>query len=232
MSNSISIEITETRRVADGYEFGDSGAYECITGWSHFWVNPEAKDLSKVVDIKYAPRNKDGDVEFSAELTILRPIKVEGSNKRLFFDYGNRGNKRALQYFNDATASNNPISLEHCGNGYLFRRGYTIIWGAWQGNLLPGDGRMTMRLPTAEAGGTPITGLVRTEFIASSPGKTTFPLSGWVSAKSYPTTSMDTTEAQLTRRRYPDDEREEIPSHEWCFARQEGGHGMDFQGDE
>ncbi|MBH68097.1 MAG: hypothetical protein CMM58_07080 [Rhodospirillaceae bacterium] len=232
MSNSVTIEITETRKVADGYEFGDSGAYECITGWSHYSVDPKAKSVSKVVDIEHAPRNKDGNVEFSAELTIFRPIKAKDSNKRLFFDYGNRGNKRAIQYFNDAVASNDPISLEHCGNGYLFRRGYTIIWGAWQGDLLPGDGRMTMRLPIAQKAKTPITGLVRTEFIASSPGKTTFPLSGWVSTKSYPTTSMDTTKARLTRRRYPNDEREEIQPHEWCFARQEGGHGMDFQGNE
>ena len=96
-------------------------------------------------------------MEYSSQIHILRPVDPTRSNRRLFFDYGNRGNKRAIQYFNDAVASNEPGSSEECGNGFLFRRGYSIVWVAWQGDLLPGDGRMTMRLPKAINKNGPIT---------------------------------------------------------------------------
>ena len=36
----------------------------------------------------------------------------------------------------------------------------------------------------------------------------------------------------MTRRQYPDEEREVIPPSKWSFARVDGGQGMDFQGKE
>ena len=96
---------------------------------------------------------------------LLKPLDMARSNRRLFFDYGNRGHKRVLQFFNDATASNDPITLDHAGNGFLMRRGYVMVWVAWEGDLLPGNGRMVIDLPVATDGGRPITGLVRVEFI-------------------------------------------------------------------
>ncbi len=56
------------------------------------------------------------------------------------------------------------------------RRGYAIAWIAWQGDLLPGDGRMLLDLPVATDGGKPITGPVRVEFIADQAGIATLPL--------------------------------------------------------
>ena len=144
-----------------------AGAYERLVGRARFAVDPDAPAQAGIVDLDKAPRNSDGLVEFAADLCILKPVDPARGNGRLFFDYGNRGNKRALQYFCDAPACNDPATLEHAGNGYLFRRGYTVVWGAWQGDLLPGDGRMILRLPVASEGGGPITGPVRTEFIVA-----------------------------------------------------------------
>ena len=76
----------------------------------------------------------------------------------VFFDYGNRGNKRALQFFNDAPHSNDPLSLAHAGNGFLMRRGYTVAWLAWEGDILPGDGRLVLDVPVATNNGRTITG--------------------------------------------------------------------------
>ena len=107
-----------------------------------------------------------------------------------------------------------------------------MVWGAWQGDLLPGDGRMILTLPVATDGDAPLTGPVRTEFIVAQEGQTTLPLSGWVSTRSHPTVSRDPAKARLTRRRYPDDERVEIAPEAWQFARVETGIGLDFQGAE
>jgi alpha/beta hydrolase family protein len=71
---------------------------------------------------------------------------------------------------------------------------------------------------------------VRVEYIADRPGVTTLPLSGRVSVRSHPTGSLDPREAQLTRRLYPYDERIPVPPEHWCFARVEGGTGLDNQG--
>ena len=89
-----------------------------------------------------------------------------------------------------------------------------------------------MALPVATDGAAPLTGLVRSEFIVAQEGQTTLPLSGWVSTRSHPTVSRDSSKARLTRRRYPGDERVEIASDAWRFARVETGMGLDFQGTE
>ena len=232
MSSRIAIDIRERTPFAEGHAFGDAGAYERLVGRARLAVDPDAPAQAGIVDLDKAPRDGDGLVAFAADLCILKPLDPARGNRRLFFDYGNRGNKRAVQYFNDAPACNDPKTLAHAGNGYLFRRGYTVVWGAWQGDLLPGDGRMIASLPVATDGARPLTGPVRTEFIVAHEGQTTLPLSGWVSTRSHPAVSRDPSQARLTRRRYPGDARVAIPPDAWRFARVETGVGLDFQGAE
>ena len=101
-------------------------------------------------------------------------------NRRVFFDYGNRGHKRALQFFNDAPHSNDPLTLAHAGNGFLMRRGYAVAWVAWEGDMLPGDGRMVLDVPVATDNGAPITGRVRIEIIVDAPGSPAcLSVAGW-----------------------------------------------------
>ncbi|MEN8197993.1 MAG: hypothetical protein ABFS30_16010, partial [Pseudomonadota bacterium] len=187
MTNRIEIRISETGPFADSHEFGESGAYERLVGRVHFAVDPRAPAQAGIVDIDNAPLNADGLVEFTADLCILKPRDMARGNQRLFFGYGNRGNKRELQFFNDAPASNDPRTLADAGNGFLLRRGYALVWAAWEGDLLPGDGRLVLDVPVASDGDRPITGLVRSEYIAATTGITTFPLSGKASTLSYPT---------------------------------------------
>ncbi len=231
MTNFLSIQITDRRPFAGGEAYGYVGPYERITGRVHHTVDPSAAAQSGVTDIALAERGADGLVHFTQDLCILRPADMRLGNRRIFFDWGNRGNKRMLQYFNDSLHSNAPISSDHAGNGFLMRRGYTVVFGAWQGDLLPGDGRMLLDLPLAKnSDGSPVTGKVRTEFIANGPGVTTFTLSGRGSTRSHPAVSLDTTKAQLTRRRYAKDWREPVPASDWMFARWENAGGLDGLG--
>ena len=229
-SNTLTLDVSERQPFADGHSFGSMGAYERIVATAHFQVDPRAECNGGVVDLDVAPRNGEGAVEFDADVFILRPLG--GGNGRLFFDLGNRGNKRALQFFNDAPASNDPRTLADAGNGFLMRRGYTVAWGAWQGDLWPGSGRMLLNVPKIGTSETPVTGKVRTEFVAEQSGIVFLPLSGAASTRSYPAVSLDTSRARLTRRRYAWDEREPVPASEWQFARVEGGVGLDAQGAE
>ena len=232
MTNRVELRISESGAFAEGHAFGDTGAYERLAGRVHFAVDPESPAQAGAVDLDKAPRNADGLVEFTADLCILKPADLTRGNRRLFFGYGNRGNKRELQFLNDAPASNDPRTRADAGNGFLMRRGYTIVWAAWEGDLLPGDGRMVLDVPVASDGDRPITGLVRSEFIADAPGVTTFPLSARAATRSYPTVSLDPRDASLTRRRYAQSERVPVAPGDWCFARVEGGRGLDAQGSE
>ena len=229
MTNYITLE-TDSQPFADGQSFGDVGPYERLKGRAHYRVDPLAAAQAGVVDIQYAPRDEQGYVTFATDLVILKPVEMERGNGSLFYDYGNRGNIRALQYFCDAKQSNEPSTAAHAGNGFLFRRGFTFVAAAWQGDLLPGQGRMLLDLPVARDGDVPITGKVRNEFIASGPGIFCFPLSGRSSTRSHPAVSLDQDHAVLTRRRYAMDAREAVPASAWSFARIDQGGGLHATG--
>lgn len=232
MTSSVELELNEPQPFADGAEFGETGAYETLRGRAIFRVDPEAPAQATVTDIEYAPRDEDGLVRFSATFEILRPVDPMKANGRLLYDYGNRGNKRVMQFFNDAPSSNRPTNLEHAGNGFLMRRGYTVAWMGWQGDVMPGNDRMLLEVPIAIGPDGPITGTTRAEFFTGDTPRTSFPLSTSISTRSNPTASRDTSKARFTKRRYALSERQEIPSDAWSFSRVEHGMGVDNQGAE
>jgi hypothetical protein len=55
---------------------------------------------------------------------------------------------------------------QHAGNGFLMRRGFTVVWSGSQGDVPPGADRLTARFPIIPG----ITGRVREEFIAENTG--------------------------------------------------------------
>jgi len=228
----IGIEISERGPFAEETAFGDTGAYERLKGRARIAVDPASPDLAGITDLDKAPRDGNGLVHFATDLLILKPIDLDRGNRRIFFDWGNRGNVRCLQFFNDAPGSNDPRTIAHAGNGFLMRRGYTVVMAGWQADLLPGDDRFLLDVPVATDNGRPLTGQVRVEYITTSKGQKTFPLSGRASTRSHPTVSLDTRKAQLTRRRYARDVRQPVPHDQWMFARLEGGAGLDNQGGE
>ncbi|MCX5366387.1 alpha/beta hydrolase domain-containing protein [Streptomyces sp. NBC_00124] len=220
--SGVQLEVHTREPFAEGHHFVGTGAYEVVTATAHYSVNPEAAAHHAIPDLALAPRDGTGRVRFSGDVEILRP--VDGGRRRLFFDWGNRGNKRAVQYFCDAPHTNRPRTLAHAGNGYLLRRGYTVVFGAWQGDLLPGDGRLLLDLPVARRDGEPVRGLTTAEFIVEEPTGS-LPLSRWSSTRSNPVSERGVHGARLTRRRYAHSTPEELPRGTWRFARSQGGAG-------
>lgn len=225
--NHTEIEIASRGEFAAGKPYGQAGAYEVLSGRVRFAFDPQEPALSDITDIGFAPRDADGMLRLRADFYILKPRELQGGNGRLLFEWCNRGNKLALQVFNDAPASNTPSTAADAGNGFLFRRGYTLAWLAWQGDLWPGDGRMLIDLPVARGPREPITGRARREFIVESHGTTSLPLSGQIAAMPYCAHSLDNSQATLTRRRYPQDERVPVPRCLWRFAREERSRPLD-----
>lgn len=218
----VRLEVHTREPFADGHPFPGAGAYEVLTATAHYALDPTAGVNPAIPDLDLVAPDPDGRVRFRGDVEILRP--VEGGRRRLFFDWGNRGNKRAVQYFCDAPHTNRPRTRADAGNGYLMRRGYTIVFGAWQGDLLPGDGRLLLDLPVARRGTVPVRGLTTAEFTVEE-RVDSLPLSRWSSTRSYPVSERGARTARLTRRRYPYSVPEELPAGTWRFARVQGGGG-------
>ena len=106
---------TEDRQVFDdGEAFGASGAYERLGGKVHVRVDPASVPEGAVADLALASLGPDGLIACTADFMILKPVDLGRGNGRLFFDYGNRGNKRALQFFNDAVHSQRAADPGAC----------------------------------------------------------------------------------------------------------------------
>ena len=136
-----------------------------------FALDPNAAANAPIADLKLAPRNDRGLVEFSAEFPVLRPIDAARGNGTLLYEVNNRGNIAILRQLNDAAFSNDPETPAEAGNGFLFRRGFTLLWSAWAADVAatPGDNRLILRAPVATQDGAPITGKVAYDLIVNAP---------------------------------------------------------------
>jgi hypothetical protein len=214
----IALEIHTRVDFAGGKEFGSAGAYEKLVGVARFAVDPAHPRNKAIVDLDLAPRNDAGKVEFTSDVFILKPKDVAKGNGALFYDVNNRGNKVALGMFNNAPGSNDPTTEAHAGNGFLFRRGYTVVWSGWIGELLPGNHRLLLAPPIASEGGMSITGKVRFEMVTDRPADS-LPLSRREGHGSYPPTSKGEREGVLTWRMRETDRRVVIPREQWSLER-------------
>lgn len=208
-------EIEKREPFADGVKFGKTGSYERIKGRVYFSLDPSLRQNTSVVDLALAGRNSRGKVEYWADLFILAPLDPATGNGSLLYDVNNRGNKLALGMFNYGS-SNDPSKLEHAGDGFLMRHGFTIVWSGWDGELLPGDDRLRLAAPLARsADGQPMTGIVRCEFVPSS--KTNRMVVNWANHGSYRPTEKGKREATLTVRERPADARVIVQSDQWML---------------
>jgi hypothetical protein len=109
-----------------------------------------------VVDLRLAPRNAQGRVEYSADFEILRPADPMKGNGTLLYDVNNRGNKRVIHLLNDTAASNSLDTPETAGDGFLMRHGFSLAWSGW----IPGMPRapyvLALEAPVARGVETPV----------------------------------------------------------------------------
>jgi hypothetical protein len=210
--------IKQRELFADGHEFPITGAYEKLVGTIHGEVAPTHRLNRVIVNLNKAPRNKRGRVEYSSNFCILKALDMARGNGKIFFDAPNRGGKRILGFLNDAPEANDPSALEHAGNGFLMRQGYTIVWCGWQGDLMPIKNWLVLNVPIATNKDKPIVAKARTEIVVDEKGVKSQPLSGDERVKSYPAASRDKSKATLTVREKSYGKRIPVPAADWEFA--------------
>src|SRR5262249_5236669 len=77
----------------DGKSFGNVGQYEQLEGTAFGELDPRDPLNVLIQDIDLAPRNARGMVEYSMDIAIVKPIDMSKSNRTLFYEDVNRGNK-------------------------------------------------------------------------------------------------------------------------------------------
>src|ERR1043165_5989431 len=89
----VRVEITSRADIQEGKPFGTAGPYEKITGRVYFAVDPANPHNRQIVDLDKAPRNAQGEVEFSADLYLLKPKDMAKGNGSVLFEVSNRGGR-------------------------------------------------------------------------------------------------------------------------------------------
>jgi hypothetical protein len=216
----VRVEITSRGDVQEGKPFGSAGAYEKIVGRVYFAVDPANPHNQQIVDLDKAPRNAQGEVEFSADLYLFKPKDMAKGNQAVLFEVSNRGGRGILSLVNGREGE--------FGDGFLMRQGYTIAWVGWEFDLSSQGEHLRLTAPIAhDPGGKEISGLVRTDFTPAQK-RDDMPLGhillGPDGGNSYPVDDPASEKNKLTVRDTPTGNRKTIPRSEWSF-----GHIVDGQ---
>jgi hypothetical protein len=224
--NTVRIEIERTDPFAGGVDFGDTGPYEWLRGTVHYAIDPNEKTLPYICDLDLAPRNADGMVEFSSTIDIVKPVDLSRGNRRILYEFSNRGNRALITGFNYGRGAD-YTRPEYAGDGFLMRLGYTCLWSGWQGDLIDNGANCVAHLPEAWQNGQRLRGKIRQEFSTIAPGILSMGVSAGAEGGQnvQPNPVLDRSTATLTMREHEQDQRVPVPDSEWELARAEQKNG-------
>jgi len=200
-----------------GYSFPNVGQYEFITGVASGEINPNSPLNSIIVDLKLAPRNSHGNVEYQQNFYILKPVDLKKGNHKMMFEPPNRGGK-TYQTLNNTPGGNDPATIVDptvLGRAFLWNRGYTTVWAGWENDLAdltdPADLTASAHFPIVHGpSGQTITG----------PGYEYIVTGGSSFGLTYPaaTATKGAPNAKLTHRIHLDDVPQVVPDSDWDYT--------------
>lgn len=212
MARIVRIEITRRQSPAyDGKKFGQVGAYEKLRGRAYGELDPNSPQNAGITDLKLAPRNASGRVEYAMDIYILKPIDLSRGNHKLFLEVNNRGGK-LFGGLNNSSGGNDPTTAHDAGEGFLQQQGYTLVWNGWDPSATAWNNNLTITVPIAkQVDGSPITG-PSYEYI-SFDNEITLQYT-----LAYPAATMDQARATLTVRDHLADTPTVVPAEGWEYV--------------
>ena len=167
----------------DGAAVGPAGPYETLAGRAYGELDPNDPHNAIITDIKLAPRNARGMVEYVASFFLAKPIDMSKSSRLLWQYVPNRGGRV-------------NISADERAYGDI---GLSSGWqGDNAGRTVPAGDNDWLIVPIAKnADGSPVSGLVYGR-IANASGPDSRPLLVHPNPVPYKPATLDTSKATLT----------------------------------
>jgi hypothetical protein len=170
------------------------GGYELLEGHFSGALNPGDRHNAIINDIKLAPKNAAGKVEYTATFAIARP--TASTSGVLVYDVSNRGRG----------------AVAALGDGHI------NVLSGWQGDL---DDRPEVHqkidLPAA-----PVTGPALVRFMGMSAGTTTMPVRGGpqgnYGGRTFDVATADGAKLYTGTSDDRPSEQKEVPQSDWAFA--------------
>jgi hypothetical protein len=125
--------------------FGNAGPYELLIYHVSSSLDPSAIANRDIFGLEKAPRSRSGFVEYSFDVSILKPIDMAKSNGKIVYNVINRGNG-----FIDLNGADAAPTQFYLNQGYIF------VESAWQGELKIGGRGLAAHFPIASDKGHPI----------------------------------------------------------------------------
>jgi hypothetical protein len=210
----VALDIEQVDLLAQGAGFGSTGAYERVIATARGEIDPFDPANQGIANIRKAPRNANGRVEYSSDVFILRPKDPTRGNGRILYEVNNRGRKMLFANIADGPQGvNDPRTLTHLGNAFPLRLGYTLVWSGWDPDAPRANGGLAMHAPVATDDGQPIVQTIRDEFVS---GTRSGVLENF--RLSYEAADLEQGKARLTVRERAADAEKEIAAGDWAFV--------------
>src|SRR5262249_32416303 len=118
-----------------------------------------------------------------------------------------------------AGGSADPTTEAEMGDGFLMRRGFTLVWLGWQYDVPDTERMLRLYAPVATDNGKPITGWVRSDFVFAAKESRAVSL-GHRGQKAQPAIETDSAQYKLTVRDTVLGERRGIPRDQWEVSKE------------
>src|SRR6202043_4215122 len=87
---------TQVSPAFNGASFGSAGPYETLAGRAFGELDPNDPHNAIIQDIKLAPRNARGMVEYTASFQVVKPLDMSKSSRLMWHDVPNRARRVAI----------------------------------------------------------------------------------------------------------------------------------------
>jgi len=124
----------------------DFGNHERIIGRAYFSVDPKLPANRRITDLALAPKNAEGQVEFSGDLLYFQPKR--NPRGAVFLEVVNRGRDQALALMSGAVQRNLAPENWNLGDQFLLEQGFAVAFVGWQFDVRPEQG-LTAQIPVA-----------------------------------------------------------------------------------
>ena len=193
----------------DGASYGAVGQYETIVGKAYGELDPNDRRNAIITDIKLAPKNARGMVEYMTTFQIVKPVDMSKASRFMWQDVPNRTGRITID-----------VQQRNFGD--------VGISAGWQGDAagrtVPAENNDYVVVPVAKnADGSPITGRTMARIMnASGPASSAMYVA--TNPTPYKPVSLDTTKARLVSHTAENIDGKvvgetEIKSTDWAFAK-------------